>query len=815
MVSTITVDVPSGQNAWIDWDLTTPVNVTGNEPIWIVWTANTTVSSWPAGCCNGLNDYGTWWNGGNGWEHLTYGTWTMRQYFDNGAGKGIYSYAKESTRDIPHYRVYRALCNESGSTLLTDNVSAQEYLDNDWVSLDHGFYKYGVSIEDGPIFWSDSIENIAVYYNINASANPTMGGSVTGTGSHERYTTCTLTATPSEGYHFLNWAQNGTSVSTDETFSFTVTQDSTFVANFGLNSYTLTVNYLYADGNTAAPTQTESVNYNAGYSVDSPEITGYTPDIATVAGTMGTSNVTVDVVYSINSYTLTINYLYADGNTAAPTHTETINYNASYNVVSPEITGYTPDIDIVAGTMGVENVTVDVTYTINSYEITATVNPANSGSVEGTGTYNHFETCTLTAIPATGYHFVNWTMNGEQVGTNTSISFEVTGAAAYVANFELNTYNINAMASPISGGSVTGAGTYEHFETCTLTATPAEDFHFVNWTKDGLVLSTNATYSFEVTGPGTYVAHFEHNHVTITAYATPTNSGSVTGSGEYVYGSTCTLTATPAIGRYFVKWTKGAETVSTEAVYSFEATETATYRAQFEYINYTISAEANPEEGGTITGTSNMAHYNSTCQLVAQPNTGYHFVNWTLNGVAMSTDEIYDFTVTGSAHYVANFSMDSYEVTVVADPAEGGTVTGAGTYDSGTMATVSVTPNENYLFENWTLNGTVVSEDLTYSFVVTENCELVAHLWFFDEVGEHGASALSVYPNPTQDKVNLRGVAMHSVKVFDAMGQMVITKVCDNTENVELDLSGLAPGFYTVSVRTTDGALLDKVVIKK
>ena len=89
MVSTITVDVPSGQNAWVDWDLTTPVNVTGTDPIWVVWTANSTVSSWPAGCCGDLNDLGTWWDGGQGWEHLTYGTWTMRHWFTNRAGRSV------------------------------------------------------------------------------------------------------------------------------------------------------------------------------------------------------------------------------------------------------------------------------------------------------------------------------------------------------------------------------------------------------------------------------------------------------------------------------------------------------------------------------------------------------------------------------------------------------------------------------------------------------------------------------------------------------------------------------------------------------
>ena len=99
-VSTITVDVPANMNAWVDFDLTTPVSVTGNAKLWVVWTANSPLSSWPAGCCDGLVEEGTWWSAGveagYGWEHETYGTWTMRQYFTNREGRGFYSYASDN-----------------------------------------------------------------------------------------------------------------------------------------------------------------------------------------------------------------------------------------------------------------------------------------------------------------------------------------------------------------------------------------------------------------------------------------------------------------------------------------------------------------------------------------------------------------------------------------------------------------------------------------------------------------------------------------------------------------------------------------------
>lgn len=69
-------------------------------------------------------------------------------------------------------------------------------------------------------------------YSIEATPNPAEGGTVTGQGNYNSDATCTLTATASEGYVFANWTENGTVVSTDASYSFTVTSDKTLVANF-------------------------------------------------------------------------------------------------------------------------------------------------------------------------------------------------------------------------------------------------------------------------------------------------------------------------------------------------------------------------------------------------------------------------------------------------------------------------------------------------------------------------------------------------------------------------------------------------------
>ena len=66
-------------------------------------------------------------------------------------------------------------------------------------------------------------------YTVNVTAE---NGTVTGAGKHKEGATATLTATANEGYEFVNWTVAGKEVSTEATYSFTVTADVTLVANF-------------------------------------------------------------------------------------------------------------------------------------------------------------------------------------------------------------------------------------------------------------------------------------------------------------------------------------------------------------------------------------------------------------------------------------------------------------------------------------------------------------------------------------------------------------------------------------------------------
>ena len=70
-----------------------------------------------------------------------------------------------------------------------------------------------------------------------------------------------------------------------------------------------------------------------------------------------------------------------------------------------------------------------------SFIINATANPSEGGEVNGGGTYEQGQSCTLTATPNVGYTFTNWTEGGEVVSTDAIYTFTVNDNRTLLANF--------------------------------------------------------------------------------------------------------------------------------------------------------------------------------------------------------------------------------------------------------------------------------------------------------------------------------------------------------------------------------------------
>ena len=77
-------------------------------------------------------------------------------------------------------------------------------------------------------------------FTISADVDPVEGGTVIGTGDYAPGTSATLVAIPNEGYAFNCWTLDGEVVSTEPSYTFTVTESINFTANFDfIRSYQL------------------------------------------------------------------------------------------------------------------------------------------------------------------------------------------------------------------------------------------------------------------------------------------------------------------------------------------------------------------------------------------------------------------------------------------------------------------------------------------------------------------------------------------------------------------------------------------------
>ena len=72
-------------------------------------------------------------------------------------------------------------------------------------------------------------------------------------------------------------------------------------------------------------------------------------------------------------------------------------------------------------------------------------------------------------------------------------------------------------------------------------------------------------------------------------------------------------------------------------------------------------------------------------------------------------------------------SQPNYTISVTAIPNTGGTVSGGGTFVTGTAHAVTATANNGYTFGCWTQNGKVASVSASYSFTLSSNINLVAN----------------------------------------------------------------------------------------
>jgi hypothetical protein len=288
------------------------------------------------------------------------------------------------------------------------------------------------------------------------------------------------------------------------------------------------------------------------------------------------------------------------------------------------------------------------------------------------------------------------------------------------------TFTINASVAPAGSGTVTGDGTYGDGSSVTLVAAPSGGYVFASWKENEAVISASPSYTFLAHADRTLVANFVPvgNGRTITTSSLPSNGGSTSGDGEYALGASAMVSATPNAGYKFSKWLENGVTVSGTRDYTFTVASNRALVAKFKPV-YTVIVTAEPAEGGEVDADS-AYEQGELAVLRARPNRDWSFVNWTQNGMQVSTDPNYQFNVTANRELVGHFAL-GHRIDVIAEPVNAGSVTGGGVHPAGATVNVIASANPGYVFVNWTEDGTPVSTLPSYEFLSDASRALVAN----------------------------------------------------------------------------------------
>ena len=619
------------------------------------------------------------------------------------------------------------------------------------ITPDTGYTIAGVTVDGVSVgaVSSYTFSNVTANHTISATFTPSTytitasagtGGTISPSGSisvnHGASRTFSISA--NTGYTITDVLVDGLSVGAVNTYTFSnVTANHTINATFSLKTYTITASA--GTGGTITPTGSVSVAHGGSQTFTITPDTGYTIAGVTVDGaSVGavssytfsnvTTNHTISATFNAATYTITASA--GTGGTITPSGSISVNHGANRNFAITPDPGYGVANVLVDGvSVGAvnsytfnnvtENHTINATFALNTYTITASAGTGGTISPSGSVSVAHGGSQSFTISPNAGYQITNVTVDSVSQGPITSYTFSnVTANHTISATFTPNTFIITATAG--TGGTITPTGSVNvaHGGSQTFTITPDTGYRVADVLIDGSSAGAVTSYTFtNVSSNHTIAVSFAANTYTITASAGTGGTISPSGSISVNHGANRNFAITPDPGYGVANVLVDGVSVGAVNSYTFNnVTENHTINATFALNTYTITASAGT--GGTISPTGAIpvsAGTNQTFTISA--NTGYRIADVLIDGSSAGAVTSYTFTNVSSNHTIAvSFATNTYTITATAGT--GGTITPSGSVSvaHGGSQTFTITPDTGYMITGVMVDGVSVGAVSSYKF---------------------------------------------------------------------------------------------------
>ena len=461
---------------------------------------------------------------------------------------------------------------------------------NFWVSSLATGGSSGTSGDQTYIYNKSLSENISTY---SLSLTTGTGGSVSGAGIFNQGSTPSIVATPNTGYDFTGWTGDGTSNSGSSTTTVSMTQDRSLTANFSLKSYNLSL----SAGTGGSVSGNGSFTYNSTPSIVATPDTGYDFTGWTGDGTSssGSSTTTVSMTqdrsltanFSLKSYTLSL----SAGTGGSVSGAGSFIHGQQAIVQATAQSGFTFDswaesgvpFDTNPSTMvlmdGDKNLTANfISQPPDTYSLILSSSPESAGTTKGAGSYDLNSSVSITATPNTGYQFSSWVGTGDTNNDANSTTVIINQDLNLTAKFSLKSYSLSVIAG--TGGSVKGTGYFDYGTTQSIVATPALGYVFTSWLENGVVLSDLNSTTILVDRDRNVTAQFSPREFALNLVSS--GGGSVSGSGNFIFGTVVSFIALPEDGYTFSHWTFNDHFFSNSSKDSIQVSSNITLTAKFE-----------------------------------------------------------------------------------------------------------------------------------------------------------------------------------------------------------------------------------------
>ena len=405
---------------------------------------------------------------------------------------------------------------------------------------------------------------------------------------------------------------------------------------------------------------------------------------------------------------------------------------------------FDPDVDLLPFTTYTGTISKSVTDTLRTAMVadyvwtfttipvvSVSADPIAGGTVTGGGAFAQSSVVTVNAVPAAGYTFLNWTEsdNGPAVSNSASYQFTMNGNRTLIANFEpipIGQFAVVLSANPAAGGTTIGAGSFDAGSSVTVSARVNAGYTFVDWTENGVRVSTSSNIQFTLNANRNFVANFRAipaSQFAVLLTSSPAAGGTTDGEGAYAAGTSVTITSVANTGYTFTNWTDLASgaVVSASPNYTFALSANRSLVANFLLNTYTLTVNA---VNGTVSKAPDQTRYNhgSNVVLTATPAAGYVFSSW--SGDATGTTNPLTVSMTSNKNITANFTaipVNSFTLTVNAVNGSVAKVANQPTYTSGSTVVLTATPAAGYTFSSWSGDATGSVNPLTVTMNANKN----------------------------------------------------------------------------------------------